>query len=67
MNYPEPVSLHDYRYVGANYREREKFRRQQRRWSTRLSKMTIIQRQALMSVLEETCTENACSAGDAHP
>ena len=54
MNYPEPVSLHDYRYVGANYREREKFRRQQRRWSTRLGRMSIIQRQALLSVLEAT-------------
>ena len=53
MNYPEPTRLHDYRYVGANYREREKFRRQQKRWSTRLGKMSAVQRLALMSVLEE--------------
>ena len=51
MNYPEPTELHDYRYVGKNYREREKFRRQQKRWSTRLAKMTPLQRMALLSVL----------------
>lgn len=51
MNFPVPTELHDYRYVGENYREREKFRRQQRRWSTRLQKMSVVQRQALMSVL----------------
>ena len=54
MNYPQPTALHDYRFVGENYREREKFRRQQRRWSTRLAKMSFLQRQALMSVLVET-------------
>jgi DNA adenine methylase len=56
MNYPDPQEsgqLHDYRYVGRNYREREKFRRQQKRWSTRLAKMTNLQRLALMSVLDQ--------------
>jgi hypothetical protein len=63
MNYPDPQitgQLHDYQYVGKNYREREKFRRQQKRWSTRLAKMTALQRMALMSVLEETPVEKSC-------
>lgn len=57
MNYPDPQDsglLHDYRYVGKNYREREKFRRQQKRWSTRMANMTALQRMALMSVLEKS-------------
>jgi DNA adenine methylase len=58
MNYPAPSRLHDYRYVGANYREREKFRRQQRRWSTRLGRMDPLQRLALMSVLEAALGED---------
>ena len=61
MNYPDPHlngRLHDYRYVGENFREREKFRRQQRRWNARLAKMTPLHRMALMSALERTEAPN---------
>jgi DNA adenine methylase len=51
MNYPEPVELHDYRYLGENFREREKVRRQQRRWTARLARIDRLQRLALLSVL----------------
>lgn len=51
MNYPEPVELHDYRFLGETFREREKFRRQQRRWAARLAKMDRLQRLALAAGL----------------
>jgi hypothetical protein len=51
MNYPEPSELHDYRYLGENFRQRERIRRQQRTWSRRLAVMDRLQRLALMSVL----------------
>ena len=38
MNYPEPQRLHDYRWLGDNYREREDIKRQQQRWKRKLSK-----------------------------
>jgi hypothetical protein len=53
MNYPEPLELHDYRYLGSGYREREKFRRQQRRWTARLQRMDRLQRQALLAAIAE--------------
>jgi hypothetical protein len=53
-NYPRPVELHDYRFLGDNFREREKIKRQQKRWKARLERMTPLQRQALLSVLHET-------------
>jgi hypothetical protein len=56
-NFPEPVELHDYRYIGDGYRERENIRRQQRRWQARLAAMSRLQRQALLSVLQETTAE----------
>lgn len=31
MNYPEPVALHDYRYLGKNFRERERIKRKKNR------------------------------------
>jgi hypothetical protein len=50
-NFPEPVELHDYRYLGDGFREREKFRRQQKRWVARLGRMDRLQRQALLSAI----------------
>jgi site-specific DNA-adenine methylase len=53
MNYPKPVELHDYRYLGGDYREREKFSRRRKRWTAKLEKMAPIERQALLAALQE--------------
>jgi hypothetical protein len=53
MNYPEPAALHDYRYLGENFREREKITRQKRRWRARLLRMSSLQRYALLSSIAE--------------
>lgn len=50
-NFPEPVELHDYRYLGRDFRERERIKRKQARWVRRLSEMTVLERQALQSAL----------------
>jgi hypothetical protein len=52
-NYPEPTALHDYRYLGSDYRQRENFKRQQKRWAAKLARMSRLQRQALLSVLRD--------------
>jgi hypothetical protein len=51
FNYPQPVALHDYRYLGTNYRERQDIRRQQMRWKRKLEKMPLVKRQALLSAI----------------
>lgn len=53
MNYPEPVELHDYRYLGSNFRERERLKRQRQRWQARLQEMPAQQRYALLAALDE--------------
>jgi hypothetical protein len=53
MNYPEPVELHDYSYLGQNFREREKITRQKKRWRARLLRMDKLQRYALLSSIAE--------------
>lgn len=53
MNYPEPVALHDYRYLGENFREREKITRQRKRWRARLLRMSSTQRYALLASINE--------------
>ena len=56
FNYDRPVELHDYRYLGATYRERENLRKQQRRWKAKLERMPLQQRQALLAAIADTAT-----------
>lgn len=52
-NYPPPVALHDYRYLGSGFREREKIARQKRRWLARLARMPETQRYAMLAAIDE--------------
>jgi len=52
MNYSKPVQLHDYQYLGDNFREREKIKLKLKRWTTRFKSMPAIERQALLSSLQ---------------
>lgn len=62
MNYPEPPELHDYRYLGADFRERERITRKKNRWAARLKKMPRLERLAMMEVLR-----NSDAAGSLYP
>jgi DNA adenine methylase len=53
MNFDEPTHLHDYRYLGADYRERERIKRRVGRWTTKLQAMDRLERQALLAALQE--------------
>lgn len=53
MNYPEPFELHDYQYLGDNFRQRERIRRKQRRWRARLLKMPNDERYALLETITD--------------
>ena len=53
MNYPEPTRLHDYSFLGANFRERERIKRKQARWRHRLATMNATERYAMLSVIGE--------------
>lgn len=53
MNFPPPLALHDYRYLGSNFRERERIKRKQLRWKSRLLKMDELERHALLAAIDE--------------
>ena len=52
-NFPTPTALHDYRYLGDNFRERQRIKRKKERWIARLQKMPTVERQAMLSAIEE--------------
>jgi 16S rRNA G966 N2-methylase RsmD len=65
MNYPEPAELHDYRFLGQNYRERENLARQKRRWIERLRRMPRLKRLMLMEALLAAVPGGSGGNGDA--
>lgn len=66
MNYPEPFELHDYRYLGQNFRQRERIKRQQRRWQARLERMNPLQRYAMLDTIEQLRSGLATSREGGH-
>jgi len=59
MNYPEPVTLHDYRYLGADFRERQRIKRKTQRWTRRLQEMPDVERYAMLAALEQLSDRRA--------
>lgn len=51
MNYPIPMELHDYRYLGDGFRERERIKKKTNRWVGKLKSMPVLERQALLSAI----------------
>jgi DNA adenine methylase len=51
MNYPAPERLHDTRYLGKNYRERERIRRRSASIKRQLERMPPLERQAVLEVI----------------
>lgn len=56
MNFAEPLELHDYQYLGDNFRERERIKRKRNRWRSRLETMDALERHAIMSAIADLRT-----------
>lgn len=52
-NFPAPIVLHDYRYLGGSFRERERIKRKKQRWTDRLHRLPLLERQALLAAIDE--------------
>lgn len=50
-NFPNPCQLHDYRYLGSNFRERQTIRRRLERMKRRLDELTDQERSLLLEWL----------------
>ena len=61
MNYPAPVALHDYRYLGKDFRERERIKRKVGRWRDRLHRLPELERAAILSALLELASRDLAS------
>lgn len=53
MNYPEPVTLHEYTYLGTDFTDRQRIRRKINRWVTNLKNLPALERAAIISKLQK--------------
>ena len=53
FNFPVPGHLHDYSYIGSDFREREILKRQKKRWIKRLEKMDPQRRHSLIHAIHD--------------
>jgi site-specific DNA-adenine methylase len=58
MNFPEPFELHDYQYLGENFRERERIKRKKDRWAARLASMPALERYAILDVIDQASSHH---------
>ena len=56
-NYDKPVELHDYRFLGNDFRERERIKRKMMRWTERLKRQPLLERQALLAAIAATASD----------
>ncbi len=52
-NFQASAERHDYSYLGADFRERERIKRKQARWCRRIATMQALEREALYEALIE--------------
>ncbi len=67
FNFPRPTELHDYRYLGEGFRERERIKRKKTRWTNRLRRMPTLERQALLAAIAETAGTGESSSLNVTP
>lgn len=62
FNFDEPSELHDYRYLGNNFRERDRIKKQQRRWKAKWQRMDRLERLAILAVINDANEELSSNA-----
>ena len=58
FNYPQPTKLHDYRFLGDTFRERERIKRKKMRWVKKLESMPRLEHQALLDAMDTAFVHN---------
>lgn len=53
INFPPPLELHDYRFLGDTFRERQRIKRKRERWKAKLLRMPELERHAILSAVQE--------------
>lgn len=50
-NFEPPIVLHDYQFLGEDFRERERIKKKVNRWTNKLTTMPKLERQAILAAI----------------
>ncbi len=53
MNYPEPVELHDYSFLGKDRTDRQRIKRKIQRWENRIENMPMLEKRVLLLAMKK--------------
>jgi len=67
MNYPEPDELHDYSFLGHDYRERERISKKIKRHVDRLMSLPVLERKAILKNLVSADNDKSVDNGSLTP
>ncbi len=67
INYEKPTELHDYRYLGKDFREREKISRKLTRRIKGIERMPELERNALLDAIRETWMDESKAEASTFP
>jgi len=59
LNFDPPAQLHDFRYIGTDFRERERIKRKRARWRRRFAALPGLEREAMLQVLLDLASPGA--------
>lgn len=66
-NFPATDALHDYRYLGEGYRERERIKKKSTRWRRMLEAMPVLERRAILAAISGLAPPAICPTLPAGP
>lgn len=52
MNYPEPIALHDYSFLGENRTDRQRIKRKIQRWEKKIENMPTLEKRVLLLAMQ---------------
>jgi site-specific DNA-adenine methylase len=58
MNFREPFQFHDTRFLGKNFRERERIKKKKNRWIKRLKSMNRLDRGSILDAIDDVRSYN---------
>ncbi len=65
LNFDPPARLHDFQYLGGDFRERERIKRKQQRWRARLANLAPSEQLAMLEELQRILSPDTARAAAA--
>jgi hypothetical protein len=67
MNFPDPIALHDYAFLGRDFTDRQRIDRKVKRFASKLAKLPPLERAAVVSTIDQSNSPRGNSVSSMPP